>query len=128
MLAVSSGAAPAACVQHGGSAQAIITVLDKQSCACCWPACSLHKHADLSMAMAAVAAAGTLQVKVLLNMAAVCLALEDWGAAAQHCSSVLALEPQNAPALLRRAKAMARRREFEVGAKNAKQMGVWVTC
>ena len=74
--------------------------------------------------MAAVAAAGSLQVKVLLNIAAVCLALEDWGAAAQHCSSVLALEPQNATALLRRAKTMARRREFEVGAKKTRPIGL----
>ena len=52
---------------------------------------------------------------VLLNLSAVLLALEECGEAASRCSEVLEMDPGNTTALLRRAKARAIRREFEVG-------------
>lgn len=51
---------------------------------------------------------------MLLNMAAVELALKDYGAAAEQCNQVLVLEPGNVAAHLRRAKARIARREFKV--------------
>ena len=55
------------------------------------------------------------QVTVLLNISAVLLALEECGEAASRCSEVLEMDPSSTTALLRRAKARAIRREFEVG-------------
>ena len=54
------------------------------------------------------------KVAVLLNLAAVLLALEAYGEAAERCAQVLALDPCSTTALVRRAKARAMRREFTV--------------
>ena len=54
------------------------------------------------------------KVAVLLNLAAVLLALEAYGEAAERCTQVLALDPRSTTALVRRAKARAMRREFTV--------------
>ena len=54
------------------------------------------------------------KVAVLLNLAAILLALEAYGEAAERCAQVLALDPCSTTALVRRAKARAMRREFTV--------------
>lgn len=53
---------------------------------------------------------------VLLNMAAVHLATERHGQAVEYCNRVLATDPTNVKALMRRAKALALRHEYQVNA------------
>lgn len=53
---------------------------------------------------------------VLLNIAAVHLATERHGQAVDYCARVLATEPTHIKALMRRAKALAHRHEYEVNA------------
>ncbi len=52
---------------------------------------------------------------VLLNIAAVQLAVERHGQAVSYCTRVLDTEPTNIKALLRRAKALASRHDYQVG-------------
>jgi len=54
------------------------------------------------------------RVAVLLNIAAVAMARQQYGTAAAFCGRALALEPRNTKALLRRAKAHTRRHELQV--------------
>ncbi len=67
-----------------------------------------------------------VQVTVLLNMAAALLALEEYGEAAQRCGQVLELQADNTSALIRRAKAKAARRDYEVSGKRwlCRQVGL----
>jgi len=54
------------------------------------------------------------RVAVLLNIAAVAMARQQYGTAVAFCGRALALEPRNTKALLRRAKAHTRRHELQV--------------
>ncbi|KAL4428099.1 hypothetical protein ABPG75_002188 [Micractinium tetrahymenae] len=52
------------------------------------------------------------KVAVYLNLAAVYLALQEYGSAASFCSKALAIDPRNCKALLRRAKAHTGRHDY----------------
>ena len=67
------------------------------------------------MSQADQAEIDTNRQTVLLNMAAVHLALERHGQAVTLCSRVIEADPTSIKALLRRAKALASRHEYQVG-------------
>ena len=54
------------------------------------------------------------KVACLLNVAACNIAMKDYGQAVKHSTEAVELDPKNVKALLRRAKALIGRREYDV--------------